>query len=131
MTLSIAGTLHRLLPAAGRADAGRGRPVQRDVLLPTGRAQGTPAATAGPTSGSAITSRWNTGQRADLDTAFDQLRQYALVLENPPLLIVSDMRRFRTRINWTNSVSQTHEFDLDDLGTAGLRSGPIGEVPES
>ena len=29
------------------------------------------------------------GQRANLDAAFAQLRQYALALENPPLLIVS------------------------------------------
>ena len=29
--------------------------------------------------------------------------------ENPPLLIVSDMVRFRIRTNWTNSVSRTHE----------------------
>ena len=35
------------------------------------------------------------GKRADLDAAFDQLRQYSLALENPPLLIVSDMVRFR------------------------------------
>ena len=34
------------------------------------------------------------GRRADLDAAFNQLRQYALALENPPLLIVSDMVRF-------------------------------------
>ena len=33
-------------------------------------------------------------QRANLDAAFDQLRQYSLALENPPLLIVSDMVRF-------------------------------------
>jgi len=26
-----------------------------------------------------------------------------LALENPPLLIVSDMLRFRIRTNWTNS----------------------------
>ena len=32
-------------------------------------------------------------QGKDLDAAFQQLRQYALALENPPLLIVSDMRR--------------------------------------
>jgi len=57
----------------------------------------------------------------DLDAAFDQLRQYALALENPPLLIVSDMARFRIRTNWTNSVSQTHEFDLDDLADAATR----------
>ena len=61
------------------------------------------------------------GRRADLDAAFDQLRQYALALENPPLLIVSDMARFRIRTNWTNSVSVTHEFTLDDLAAGATR----------
>ena len=61
------------------------------------------------------------GKRADLDTAFNQLRQYALALENPPLLIVSDMARFRIRTNWTNSVSVTHEFALDDLADGANR----------
>ena len=61
------------------------------------------------------------GRRADLDAAFEQLRQYSLALENPPLLIVSDMVRFRIRTNWTNSVSQTHEFELDDLADAATR----------
>ena len=61
------------------------------------------------------------GKHANLDAAFDQLRQYALALENPPLLIVSDMRRFRIRTNWTNSVSKTHEFELDDLADAAVR----------
>ena len=61
------------------------------------------------------------GQRADLDAAFGQLRAYALALENPPLLIVSDMRRFRIRTNWTNCVSRTYEFGLDDLADAATR----------
>ena len=61
------------------------------------------------------------GKRANLDAAFNQLRQYALALENPPLLIVSDMARFRIRTNWTNSVSETHEFTLDDLFDAATR----------
>ena len=61
------------------------------------------------------------GQRADLNAAFDQLRQYSLALENPPLLIVSDMVRFRIRTNWTNSVSRTHEFELEDLADASTR----------
>ena len=61
------------------------------------------------------------GKRADLDAAFSQLRQYALALENPPLLIVSDMARFRIRTNWTNSVSVTHEFTLDGLADAANR----------
>ena len=61
------------------------------------------------------------GRRANLAAAFDQLRQYSLALENPPLLIVSDMVRFRIRTNWTNSVSRTHEFELDDLADAATR----------
>ena len=61
------------------------------------------------------------GKRANLDAAFEQLRQYALALENPPLLIVSDMLRFRIRTNWTNSVSRTHSFDLDDLADRAVR----------
>ena len=61
------------------------------------------------------------GRHADLDAAFNQLRQYALALENPPLLIVSDMARFRIRTNWTNSVSVTHEFTLDDLADGATR----------
>ncbi|MCY4408861.1 MAG: class I SAM-dependent DNA methyltransferase [Caldilineaceae bacterium] len=61
------------------------------------------------------------GKHKDLDAAFNQLRQYALALENPPLLIVSDMARFRIHTNWTNSVSVVHEFSLDDLADAAVR----------
>ena len=31
------------------------------------------------------------------------------------------MVRFRIRTNWTNSVSQTHEFELEDLADAATR----------
>ena len=69
------------------------------------------------------------GKHANLDAAFDQLRQYALALENPPLLIVSDMHRFRIRTNWTNSVSKTLEFVLDDLADAAVRGqAQVGDV---
>ncbi|MCY4437642.1 MAG: N-6 DNA methylase [Chloroflexi bacterium] len=61
------------------------------------------------------------GKHKNLDAAFDQLRQYSLALENPPLLIVCDMLRFRIRTNWTNSVSRTYEFGLDDLADAATR----------
>ena len=61
------------------------------------------------------------GKHADLDAAFHQLRQYALALENPPLLIVSDMGRFQIRTNWTNSVSKTYEFELNDLVDCAVR----------
>ena len=62
------------------------------------------------------------GKHANLNAAFAQLRQYTLALENPPLLIVSDMARFRIRTNWTNCVSRTHEFALDDLTDAATRN---------
>ena len=61
------------------------------------------------------------GKHANLDKAFQQLRQYALALENPPLLIVSDMVRFRITTNWTNSVSVTHEFTLAELEDGATR----------
>ena len=55
------------------------------------------------------------GRKKNLDKAFAQLQQYAIALENPPLLIVSDMDRFRIHTNWTNTVQVVHEFALDDL----------------
>ncbi|MCY4584163.1 MAG: N-6 DNA methylase, partial [Chloroflexi bacterium] len=60
-------------------------------------------------------------KHANLDAAFGQLRLYALALENPPLLVVSDMLRFRIRTNWTNSVSKTYTIELDDLADAAGR----------
>ena len=59
---------------------------------------------------------------ANLDAAFRQLRRYTLALENPPLLIVSDMLRFRIYTNWTNSVSRIHKFGLDDLADGATRN---------
>ncbi|WP_197273262.1 MULTISPECIES: class I SAM-dependent DNA methyltransferase [unclassified Citromicrobium] len=55
------------------------------------------------------------GKKKDLDRAFAQLQKYAIALDNPPLLIVSDMDRFRIHTNWTNTVQKVHEFALDDL----------------
>ena len=56
------------------------------------------------------------GKHANLDAAFRQLRQYALALENPPLLIVSDMARFRIRTNWTNRFWCRQPRDLAIMG---------------
>jgi len=61
------------------------------------------------------------GKRKDLNAAFAQLQQYALALENPPLLVVCDLDRFRIHTNWTNSVSQVHEFSLVDLKEPEVR----------
>jgi hypothetical protein len=39
----------------------------------------------------------------------------------PPLLIVSDMGRFRVHTNWTNTVQHVHDLSLDDLADASKR----------
>ncbi|MDE2991632.1 MAG: class I SAM-dependent DNA methyltransferase [Chloroflexota bacterium] len=62
------------------------------------------------------------GPHANLDAAFRQLRQYTLALDNPPLLIVCDLHSFRIHTNWTNSVSETHEFGLEDLRDPATRN---------
>ncbi|MBV8336975.1 MAG: class I SAM-dependent DNA methyltransferase, partial [Alphaproteobacteria bacterium] len=51
----------------------------------------------------------------DLRAAFAQLQRYAPALENPPLLVVCDLARFEIHTNWTNTVSQTYEIELDEL----------------
>lgn len=61
------------------------------------------------------------GRHANLDKAYAQLLQYSVALENPPLLIVSDMNRIVIRTNWTNSVQETHEIELDDLTDGAVR----------
>lgn len=55
------------------------------------------------------------GKRKNLDAAFGQLQQYALALENPPLLVVCDLDHFVIRSNWTNTVSEKHDFRIEDL----------------
>lgn len=61
------------------------------------------------------------GKKKDLGKAFAQLQQYAIALDNPPLLIVSDMDRFLIHTNWTNTVQEVHQFALDDLLDGGTR----------
>jgi len=57
------------------------------------------------------------GTKANLDTAFAQLQRYAIALDNPPLLIVSDIgTTIRIHTNWTNSVSKVYEIAIADLG---------------
>lgn len=61
------------------------------------------------------------GKGKDLDKAFEQLLRYGAALENPPLLIVSDMERIIIHTNWTNTVSQTYHFTLQDLAKPEVR----------
>jgi len=62
------------------------------------------------------------GKRRDLDAAYAQLQQYAPALENPPLLVVSDMETIILRPNWTNSVSRPIILRIEELRDANRRA---------
>ncbi|MBW3617526.1 MAG: hypothetical protein KY446_07165, partial [Proteobacteria bacterium] len=55
------------------------------------------------------------GKHKDLTAAYNQLLLYREDLENPPLLVVTDMARIVVHTNWTNTVSRRIELSLDDL----------------
>jgi type II restriction/modification system DNA methylase subunit YeeA len=55
------------------------------------------------------------GKHKDLRAALRQLQQYALALENPPLLIVSDMETMEIHTNFSNTVNAVYRLTLDDL----------------
>ena len=61
------------------------------------------------------------GKGKDLDAAYAQLQQYAVALENPPLLVVCDLESFRIHTNWTNTVSVVHQIALEELTDASVR----------
>lgn len=61
------------------------------------------------------------GDFQNLVRAYAQLKQYADGLDNPPLLIVSDMQTIRIHKNFTNAVSEVWEIPLADLNDPKVR----------
>lgn len=57
------------------------------------------------------------GKHANLDKAYQQLLQYRESLQNPPLLIVSDIDSIIVHTNFTNTIKQTVTLTFDDLLT--------------
>lgn len=55
------------------------------------------------------------GQHANLKKAYDQLLQYREDLENPPLLVVSDLDRFEVHTNFTGTAKKVYAFDLETI----------------
>jgi len=55
------------------------------------------------------------GKGRDLRAALRQLQLYALALESPPLLIVSDMESIHIHTAFTNAVPETYSLALEDL----------------
>ena len=57
----------------------------------------------------------------DLEAAHDQLLRYAGALGNPPLLVTSDMARIVVQTNFTNTITQATEIDLEALRDGSTR----------
>jgi hypothetical protein len=55
------------------------------------------------------------GKGKDLGAALKQLKLYQGALDNPPLLIVSDMEKIEIHTAWTNMVQEKHIFAFEDL----------------
>ena len=52
----------------------------------------------------------------DLGAALRQLMTYALALDNPPLLVVSDRRRIEIHTHFTGRPSEVHTITLEEIG---------------
>ena len=61
------------------------------------------------------------GPHKDLTAAYAQLQRYAPALENPPLLVVSDMDTIIIHTNWTATVSETYTVAIEDLEDPAAR----------
>lgn len=55
------------------------------------------------------------GTHKSLTKAYEQLKMYADALQNPPLLVVSDLQTIIVHTNFTNTVKREHRFTLADL----------------
>ena len=51
----------------------------------------------------------------DLNAALKQLMNYALALDNPPLLVVSDLRTIEIHTHFTGHPSEIHRFEITQL----------------
>ena len=57
------------------------------------------------------------GPHKDLDAAYRQLLLYRINLENPPLLVVSDMDRFEVHTNFERTAEVVYSFTNEELGS--------------
>lgn len=53
----------------------------------------------------------------DLRAAYDQLLQYREQLQNPPLLIVTDIQNWEIHTNWSNTEKRVYKFSHEDIAT--------------
>ncbi len=62
------------------------------------------------------------GAHADLGAAYRQLLDYREALENPPLLVVSDMDVIEVHTDFTNTKTAVRRVTLEDLAAGGERT---------
>ena len=62
------------------------------------------------------------GAHADLGAAYRQLLDYREALENPPLLVVSDMDKIEVHTNFTGARPVVETVTLEDLAAGGERT---------
>jgi hypothetical protein len=55
------------------------------------------------------------GKHKYLSAAYRQLQQYQGALENPPLLVVTDIERFEIHTNFTGTVTRVYSFTNEEL----------------
>ena len=55
------------------------------------------------------------GKHKDLSAAYQQLLQYREALENPPVLMVTDIERFEIHTNFTGTVTRVYGFTNSEL----------------
>jgi type II restriction/modification system DNA methylase subunit YeeA len=55
------------------------------------------------------------GKNSDLEKAYEQLLRYRDALNNPPLLVVSDINNIVIRTNYTNLPTRAYTLTLDDF----------------
>jgi hypothetical protein len=61
------------------------------------------------------------GDRKNLVAAYTQVKEYADALQNPPLLIVSDMKEIRVHTQFTGTIGTQTVFGLSDLTAPEVR----------
>ena len=114
-TRRITRALYRPLSVVGSPDASRSRPDGRWYTFEAGASKAT--------GGDGWADVWKRGcfaweykgKHANLDKAYGQLLNYSGSLENPPLLIVSDIERILIHTHFTNTVKKSYLLTLDDL----------------
>src|SRR5690606_32512192 len=57
------------------------------------------------------------GKYKDLNDAYQQLLQYREKLNNPPLLVVTDIHNWAIHTNWPNTEKKVYEFKHEDIAT--------------